>query len=311
MSSTETGMIRERSRQDPPAPPATPRRSVPGELREILAHDLWQHRELAFQLTLRDVRIRYKQAVMGFAWAVLMPALVVSAGALVRYAMAYVGGTEVALSAIAGMAVKALPWAFFVGAIGFGVNALTGNAQLVTKIYFPREVLPVSAVMAQAVDSLVGTVTLLLALPLLGVSFGLSMLWTVPIAITLFVFTVGSALFLSCANLFFRDVKYIVQVLLMFGIFFTPVFFEPQMFGPIGARIMMLNPLAPMLEGLRLSIVDGHDLLQPLATAASDGREIVVWSPWYLVYSVVWAFGGATAAALLFHRSEFVFAEYA
>lgn len=311
MSSAETGWIGERPRAASPAPPRPARRSLPGEIRDILVDDLWRHRELLFQLTLRDVRIRYKQAIMGFAWAILMPALVVSAGALVRYAMAYMSGGTVDVSDIAGMAVKALPWAFFVGAIGFAVNSLTGNLALVTKIYFPREVLPISTVMAQTVDSLIGATTLALALPLLGVSYGFTALWVVPLALLLFVFTVACGLFLSCANLFFRDVKYIVQVLLTFGIFFTPVFFEPQMFGALGAKLMMLNPLSPILEGFRLGVVEHHNLARELLVAGSDGQSVLVWSPWHLAYSATWALLGWLGAATLFHRSEFIFAEYA
>lgn len=285
------------------------RRTLVGDLGEIL-RELWQYRELTLQLTARDVRIRYKQAVMGFAWAILMPVLVVAAGSLVRFAMAYVGGGEVNSVEIAGMAVKALPWAFFIGAIGFAVNSLTGNMTLVTKVYFPREVLPISATLAQAFDTAIGTVALLLILPLLGAEYGPAALWVVPLAALLFLFTVGAALFLGCANLFFRDVKYIVQVLLMFGIFFTPVFFEPHMFGPEGGRLMMLNPLAPLLEGMRLSVVEGHHLSQRLVEVGAQGGEILVWTPWYLAYAGLWAVGGLLASALLFHRSEFVFAEY-
>ena len=114
----------------------------------------------------------------------------------------------------------------------------------------------------------------------------------------------------SCANLFFRDVKYIVQVLLSFGIFFTPVFFEPEMFGPLGARVMMMvNPLAPLLEGLRLSVVMDHNLLDTLVV---QGRHSVVlaWSPWYLVYSAACAIAAWLAGLLLFHRGESKFAEY-
>jgi lipopolysaccharide transport system permease protein len=312
MSTTELEVL---PQTRPPAPPPAEQDADPsllGELREIFVDDLWNYRELALQLTLRDVRIRYKQAVMGFAWAILMPALIVMAGALVRYAMAYVGGDEVNTSQIAGMAVKALPWAFFVGAIGFAVNSLTGNVALVTKIYFPREVLPLSTVMAQAVDSLIGAFVLALALPFLGVDYTLAALWLLPLAALLFLFTAGAALFLGCANLFFRDVKYIVQVLLTFGIFFTPVFFEPQMFGATGAQIMMLNPLSPMLEGIRLSVVEGHNLLAPLVIAGVDGADpVLAWSPWHLLYSAGWTVVCLLGSALLFHRFEFVFAEYA
>jgi ABC-type polysaccharide/polyol phosphate export permease len=128
--------------------------------------------------------------------------------------------------------------------------------------------------------------------------------------VLILMFTAATALFISCANLFFRDVKYIVQVLLTFGIFFTPVFFEPRMFGYLGGRLMLLNPLAPLLEGLRLSIVHGHDLLQPLVTTAGNGTPFPVWSPWYLAYSAAWAVIGLIASALIFHRAEAVFAEY-
>jgi ABC-type polysaccharide/polyol phosphate export permease len=281
-----------------------------GTLREIGA-EAWQYRQLTYQLALRDVRIRYKQAVMGFAWAILMPALIVLAGALVRYAMAYVSGSEVNGGQIAGMAVKAVPWAFFVGAIGFATTSLTGNAQLVGKVYFPREALPLAAVLAQSFDSTVGTAALLLALPIMGVGYTLGgIVWVPLLALMLFSFTLGAALLLGCANLFFRDVKYIVQVLLTFGIFFTPVFFEPEMFGTLGAQLMMLNPLAPMLEGLRLALVEGHNLLEPLTVLSGQGAEIVAWRPAYLAYSAAASIGALVFGALIFHRFEFVFAEY-
>ena len=289
--------------------PAPRRHSLWGDLRQIAVDELWKYRELLYELTLRDVRIRYKQAVMGFAWAILMPALIVAAGTLVRFAMAYMGGGHVARDVIAGMAVKALPWAFFVGAIGFATTSLTGNLPLVSKIYFPREVLPLSATFAQSFDSTIGAVTVGIALPLLGIHYGLTVLWVPLLAALIFCVTAGAALFLGCANLFFRDVKYIVQVMLTFGIFFTPVFFEPRMFGPLGARLMMLNPLAPLLEGLRLSVVEGHNLLQPLVIAGKKG-PVVTWSPWYLAYGAAWAVLGLLVSVVVFHRTEGKFAEY-
>ncbi len=291
-----------------PATPA-PRRGLAADLREI-AGDLKHHRDLLYQLTLRDIRIRYKQAVMGFGWAVLMPLLIVVSGLLVRLAVSYVSGRPVDTSIVAGIAVKAIPWGFFVSAIGFATTSLTGNSTLVSKIYFPREVLPLSSVLAAAFDSLLGSAAVLLALLfILDVHLSFAALWVAPVMALMFVLTVAAALFLSCANLFFRDVKYLVQIMLTFGIFFTPVFFDATMFGPIGAQIAMLNPLAPLLEGLRLSVVDGHNLLQPLVETVR-GQPVTGWHPWYLAYSAVWALGGLLASALLFHRSEFIFAEY-
>src|SRR4051794_32191754 len=238
--------------------------TVYGDLREILRNELWGYRSLAKELIRRDLRVRYKQAAMGCAWAVLMPVFVVVAGALVRSAIAFVGGRAVNLTDIGGMAVKALPWSFFVGAMGFGTSSLTANANLITKTFFSRELLPLCAVATQAIDSGLGAAVLLVVLPLAGVRLGPTIIWAPLLAICLVSLTAGAALVASCANLFFRDVKYVVQVLLAFGIFFTPVFFEPEMFGPSAARLMMLNPLAPMLEGLRLSVVVRHNLLDPL-----------------------------------------------
>jgi lipopolysaccharide transport system permease protein len=111
---------------------------------------------------------------------------------------------------------------------------------------------------------------------------------------------------LACANLFFRDVRYIVQVLLTFGMFFTPVFFEADQIGARAGRIMMLNPVAPILEGLRLAVVNGHNLARPLVLSSGA----VVWQPWHLAYSAVFATCGVVAAALLYSRLELTFAEY-
>jgi lipopolysaccharide transport system permease protein len=279
------------------------------DLREIFRDEFWAYRGLAYELTRRDIRVRYKQTAMGFAWAVLMPMLIVLSGAVVRFAMAYVGGQHLSTQELAGIAVKALPWAFFVGSMGFATTSLVGNANLMTKIYFPREMLPLAATLAQAFDSSIGALTLLIVCPLMGVHYGWAILWAPVIAVALFLFTSGAALLAGCANLFLRDVKYVVQVLLTFGIFFTPVFFEPEMFGPLGARLMMLNPLAPLLEGLRLAVVYDHNLLESLVVAGKHG-PVLAWSPWHLAYSASWAIVTFVVGLLLFHRAESKFAEY-
>jgi len=274
-----------------------------------IAADFSRYRELLYQLTLRDIRVRYKQAVMGLGWAVLMPVIVVLAGALVRYAMARLSGTDLRGEAVAAVAVRAIPWTFFVGAISFANTTLIGNHNLVTKIYFPREMLPLAAVLAQVFDSAIGTVALLVLLLFLGITPTLAWLWALPIAALLILFTSGVALFLSCANLFFRDVKYIVQVLLTFGIFFTPVFYEASMLGSSGSMLVMLNPLAPLLEGLRLAVLDGHNLTHVLVTSAA-GSEVLAWSPWFLWYGMACTAIMFGVSAIMFHRLEFLFAEY-
>ena len=290
-------------------PPSERDRSIRLDLLEIVRDELWKYRGLAYELMRRDIRVRYKQTALGFAWAVLMPTLVVLAGALVRSAMAYVGGRTLAMPDLAGIAIKALPWSFFVGSLGFATTSLVGQANLVTKIYFPREVLPLASTLAQAFDTSIGGAVLLVAFAVLGVDYRVTALWAPAIAVCVFMLTAGLALLVSCANLFFRDVKYLVQVVLTFGIFFTPVFFEPEMFGPLGARVMMLNPLAPLMEGLRLSVVFGHNLLNPIVVSGRHGA-VLAWSPWYLAYGAGLATATFVGGLVLFHRAEPKFAEY-
>ncbi len=276
-----------------------------------MLRELRRSHELLYQLTRRDITIRYKQAVMGFGWALFMPLLIVFSGLVVQLALANFAGRALAPEGLAGMAVKAVPWSFFVGAIGFATNSLVANMSLVTKVAFPRAVLPLSSVGAQCFDSAVALSALAIVLPALGVvPASWALLW-VPLLLLLLVgFTIACALLLSCANLFYRDVKYIVQILLTFGIFFTPVFFEPAMLGARGAPIAMLNPLSPLLEGMRLSVTLGHNLLEPLTSTLVSGAVVTVWSPWYLAYALGVTLIGLPAAALLFYRSQYAFAEY-
>jgi ABC-type polysaccharide/polyol phosphate export permease len=291
--------------RDPNAePPAELRHTLLGDLRVIVS-EMRQSRDLIHQLTLRDIRIRYKQAVFGFAWALLLPCAVILAGMAIRVAYSYASGRGLNPVQIGGMAVKAVPWSFFVGCINTGTSSLISNMALVTKVYFPREVLPLGSVLAQTFDSLIGLLIISTALPFLGVTASIQLLWVPFLLALLWILALAFALFLSCANLFFRDVKYLVQVFLTFGIFVTPVILDATMYGPRGSRLMMLNPVAPILEGLRLSVVDHRNLLH----VQNGPGGYPFWRPGSLGYSALWAIGGLLIAVIIFHRSERRFAE--
>lgn len=311
---TETTVARSsstelRESEAPALPPGLPpRQSIADTFREIFT-DIRTYRELLLELARRDIRIRYKQAVMGFGWAIFMPILIVASGVLVRVAMGQMSGSGVGTADVAGIAVKGIAWAFFVGTITFATTTLTTNHNLISKVYFPREVLPLSSLLAQCFDTAIGLMALAVLLPFLGVTLQPSLLWAPLLLFMLFLVTAAATLFLSCANLFFRDVKYIVQVLLTFGIFFTPVFYEPAMMGERGAALMQLNPLSPILEGLRLSVVEGHNLLRPLMVTGRGGAEILAWNPLGLLYAGAWGTIGLALSALVFHRLEPAFAE--
>lgn len=265
---------------------------------------LWRVRGLIGEFTLRDLRVRYRQAVLGVAWALLMPVLVVLAGLVLRIAVMG-GGEGVTPAAIGSIVAKAVPWAFFSGALGFATTSLTANAVLVGKIYFPREALPLAAVLAQCVDLAVGLAMTVVVLLAGGVRFTLAVVQVLPLLLLLVLLTTGLSLVAACANLFFRDVRYLVQVMLTFGIFFTPIFYDATHLGTRGAGIVMLNPLSPLVEGIRLAMVEGHSLLRPLLV---DG--VLAWSPWMLAYATLWAVGSVVVAALLYARYELSFAEY-
>ncbi|HEY4319797.1 MAG TPA: ABC transporter permease [Gemmatimonadales bacterium] len=268
--------------------------------------DLRRSRELITQLTMRDLRLRYKQAVFGFAWAVLMPMLLIGAGLVIRMA-AFKNAPPGTAPSIGGIALKGWAWAFFAGGMNFATTSVLLNVQLVTKIYFPREVLPIASVLTQGVDALVGGFVLLLLSPWLHFSVTPALLWLPVLCVILFTFTLALGFLFACANLFFRDVKYILQVLLTFGILFTPVLFNLGNWGN-GARIaLLINPLSSILEGFQVAAVQGVSLLSSIP--APDGGA-PLWSPFYLLYAVA-----ATAilfpiSVKLFRRSSVQFAEF-
>jgi len=254
-------------------------------------NELIQYRHLLFMLTWRDIRIRYKQSVMGFLWAIFMPMMIVGAGILVKKAISVLSGNPMELSQLASVSVKAIPWAFFVGSIRFAANSLTGNMNLVSKIYFPREVFPISATLANLFDFVVASSVLVVFLIFARTGVTLYLLWIPFLLLLLFLLTVGLGMFLSCANLFFRDVKYIVEVILTFGIFFTPVFYEAKMFGK-WETILLLNPIGAILEAI---------------------NDVVVFHQppnlYWVGYSAIWAIGGLLLAWTIFHQAEYTFAE--
>jgi ABC-type polysaccharide/polyol phosphate export permease len=266
-----------------------------------MTKELIESRDLLWQLTVRDLKLRYKQAAMGVLWAIFMPMVIVGAGLFMRTLIARLSGTQVGVQDLGSVAVKSLVWSFFAGSMSFSVGSLTQNLPLVTKIYFPREVLPLSAVLTQLLDTAVGGGILLVALTLSGsVHWSWQMLWAVPTLGLLLLGVAGLALVDGGANLFYRDVKYIVQVVVSFGILFVPVFYEPALFGRAGWWLY-INPLAVVMEGLRLSLIEGESL----------GSVSADWHPLLLVYALAVSLAVTLVGWLVFHRSESVFAERA
>jgi ABC-type polysaccharide/polyol phosphate export permease len=253
--------------------------------------ELVQYRHLLYMLTWRDIKIKYKQSIMGFLWAIFMPMMIVAAGIVVKKAFSILSGTPMELGQIASVSVKAIPWAFFVGSIRFATNSLTGNMNLVTKIYFPREVFPISATFANLFDFAVASMVLIVLLSFAQIGISIHLIWVPVLMFLLILITIGMGMFFSCANLFFRDIKYIVEVILTFGIFFTPVFYEAKMFGK-WETLLLLNPIGSILESINTVVV--------LHQAPN-----LHW----VGYATIWAIGGLLLAWTIFHKAEYTFAE--
>ncbi len=209
--------------------------------------ELADRRDLLYMITRREVTVKYKQSVMGVLWAVLMPVVVVGAGIVVRLVFAKLSGVPLQRTDIALVAVKAVPWSFFVAALRFGTTSLITNPSLVTKIYMPRLVFPLAAIGSQLLDFCVASAITIILLAALGVGASIQLLWLPALIILLVLLATGCAVLLSAAALFYRDFRYIVEVLLTFAIFFTPVFYEASLLGR-AATLVMLNPVAPIIE---------------------------------------------------------------
>ena len=217
-------------------------------------HEVFDRRDLLYMITWREIRVKYKQSVMGMLWAILMPSVIVCAGLIVRYAFATVSGKPFTESDLASVAVKAAPWAFFVSALRVGTNSLVANANLVTKIYLPRLVFPLSAVLSALFDFLIAGVAVTVFLLVMHTGLSLYALWLPLLIATLIILAVALAIIFSAASLFFRDVRFLVEVLLTFAIFFTPVFYESALFGP-WAPVLLANPVSPLLEGISDTVI--------------------------------------------------------
>lgn len=233
--------------------------------------ELFKYRDLLFMLTFRDIRIRYKQAAMGFLWAIFMPIVAVAAGILIKKTMAVVSGKSVDLIEIVTISVKVLPWTFFISSLRFSVQSLVGNSALITKIYFPRAVLPLASILACLFDFTLAAVVLSIILTIFKVGVSIYILWLPLLILILIMFTAGLGLFLAAANLFFRDIKYVVEIILMFGIFFTPVFYSADQFGN-WRILLLLNPIGSILEAINQAVVlkEMPDLIWVAYAAASS-----------------------------------------
>jgi lipopolysaccharide transport system permease protein len=258
------------------------------DVREMVG-ELVEYRELLTEMTKRDLLLRYKQTIMGFGWAVFMPLVNTAVFSVIFTRVAPIDtGVPYPLFAFCGL----LAWNFFASTLRFSVSSLVSNLNLVTKVYFPRELFPLSAMLVGIVDMLVAALVLVGLMIYYGVGPSLMLLWLPVVLLVQMVFTMGVGLLLAMANLFYRDVKYLFEVVITIWMFATSVVYP---IGRLGGRLQtvaLLNPMTPIIDGYR-DILLFHR--SPFSAAFAAAAVVSV-----LCLGVAW---------LTFHRAEFQFAE--
>jgi ABC-type polysaccharide/polyol phosphate export permease len=224
----------------------------------VSLRELWRARELVFSLAERDLRARYKQAVLGFSWAVVTPLLLMVAFSLVfpRVAKVDTGGVPYPLFSYIGL----VPWAFFSTSVSQGGTNIINNAGLLNKVYCPREVFPIASVAVAAVDGLIAT----LVLGVLFVVFSFvpqpESYW-VPVLLAIQVtFTLGVTMALSAIMVYVRDIRHLLPIALQLGLFATPVAFSLDQLVPAGLQplYVALNPMGGVIDGYRQTVLYGQ-----------------------------------------------------
>lgn len=254
-----------------------------------IVHEQIAFRELLLQLTRRDLLLRYKQTAIGFAWAIFMPLVNTALFWAVFTRVTHVEtGTPYLLFAYIGLAA----WNFSATALRFAAVSLTGSVTLVTKVYCPREVFPLSAVTVACVDFLVSATLLVPLLAWFRITLTPA-LWILPAVLVVHLaLTAGLALFLAMATLFYRDVKYLFEVVLTVWMFASSVVYPVAQ---VGGRLgwgLRANPMAIIIDAYRAALLEGRlPAAGPFLWATAASAVVLL------------------AGSAVFHRAESVFAE--
>lgn len=229
-----------------------------------MLRDVWEYRDLLFLLARRDVAVRYTQALFGFAWAVLQPVvLAVVFSVVVRRAIDVTVDVPYPVFALAGL----LPWIFFLNSVTTASQSLVNNSNLVSKVYFPRLVIPVAAASAWLLDLAIALVVLGIGMAAYGVAPGLPLLAAPLFVVFALLAALAVAVWLSALNVAYRDLRYAVPFLLQVWFFVTPVMYPADTIPERFAVLFGLNPMTGVIEGFRWSL---------LGTAAPDPGMLAV-----------------------------------
>ena len=252
--------------------------------------ELWAYRELLGFLVWRDVKVRYKQTVLGAAWAIIQPFFTMVVFSLFFGNLAGVPSDGLPYPIFSYAAL--VPWGFFAAGLGSASNSLVGSANLITKVYFPRLVVPIATVLGGVVDFLLAFVVLLGMMLYFGIAPTLNVLWLPAFLLLALITALGVGLWLSAMNVQFRDVRYIIPFLTQLWLFATPIAYPSSLIPEQWRPLYGLNPMVGVVEGFRWAL---------LGVDSAPGPMIAV--------STVAAIALLVSGAFYFRRMEKTFAD--
>ncbi len=253
-------------------------------------NELWEYRELLYFLIWRDIKVRYKQTVLGAAWAVLQPVMTMVVFSLFFGMLAKIPSDGVPYPLFAYAAL--VPWTFFAYAMSQSADSLVGSANLIKKVYFPRLIIPLASVMAGLVDFAIAFVVLIGMLLAYGIMPTIHVVWLPMLALLALITALGVGLWLSALNVRYRDVRYTLPFLTQFWLFATPIAYPSSLLPENWKLLYALNPMVGVVEGFRWAL---------LGTQTRPGSMVIA--------SAIAAFALLAAGLLYFRRMEETFAD--
>lgn len=245
-------------------------------LLNLRLREVWEYRELLYFFVWRDIKVRYKQTAIGAAWAVLQPFLTMVVFSLFFGRLAKIPANGLPYPVFYYCAL--LPWIYFASALQNATNVVVEQQRVITKIYFPRVVLPISAVLGGLVDFAISFGVLLAIMAYYGIAPTAATLW-LPVFLLLAILTaLGMGLWLSALNAFYRDVRYVVPFLVQFWMFASPVAYPSSLVPERWQWLYGLNPMAGVIEGFRWALTGQGLPPGPMMAASATGVVVVLVS---------------------------------
>lgn len=258
--------------------------------RHINLGEIWRYRELLYFLTWRDIKVRYKQTVLGAAWAIIQPFFTMLVFSLFFGRLAKVPSDGIPYPIFSYAAL--VPWTFFANGLNQSANSLVTSANLIRKVYFPRMVIPISSVLSGAFDFVLAFLVLLVMMLFYGIVPTVAVVWLPLLLLLALTTSLGVGLWLTAMNVQFRDVRYTVPFMVQVWLFATPIAYPSSLLSEPWRTLYGINPMVGVVEGFRWAL---------LGTETTPGPIILV--------STLVAIGLLVSGAFYFRRLEKTFAD--